>query len=257
MAVFITLILWFDNAQGITSNGVFKAMTIKGWVADPANASLDTSNYLYYPVMALLCRLLDSVGVFAGDPRRQLTVINAFSAAICLCLVYLLVRRITGRRAVAWAAAAFHLSGAFFLNLAIINEDIMPSYTLMFASMALASLWFTQPTWRRVVLVAALFTIAWMFEWRLMFPTLPAMLVALAVGPGRPAARLGRVALFLATMVALAQVAVWLWATCHGLVSLELDGVGDEEVDWPMVFEAGIRRSINALRPAQHQVNIR
>ena len=53
------------------------------------------------------------------------------------------------------------------------------------------------------------------------------------------------------------EVAVWLWATCHGLVSLELDGVGDEEVDWPMVFEAGIRRSINALRPAQHQVNIR
>lgn len=233
MAAFITLILWFDNAQGITGNGVFKALTIKGWVADPVNASLDTSNYLYFPAMALLCRLLDAIGVFAGDPRHQLTVINAFSAAICLCLVYLLVRQITGRRAVAWAATAFHLAGAFFLNLAIINEDIMPSYTLMFASMVLASLWFTQPTWRRVVMVAALFTIAWMFEWRLMFPTLPAMLVALAVGPGRPLTRLRRIAVFLATMIALAQIAVWLWGPQNGnpgpVLSLLWTGKGTTE----------------------------
>jgi len=216
MAVFITLILWFDNAQGITGNGVFKAMTIKGWVADPANSSLDLSNYLYYPAMAVLCRLLDLVGIYSGDPRHQLTLINAFSASICLCIVYLLVRQITGRRSVAWAAVAFHLSSAFFLNLAIINEDIMPSYTLMFASMALASVWFVHPTWWRVALVAALFTIAWMFEWRLMFPTLPAMLLALALGPGRPLARFARIALFLGTTVFIAQVAIWLWGPQNG-----------------------------------------
>ena len=154
MAVFVALILWLDNAQGITSNGVFKALTIKSWVADPANASLETSNYLYYPVMALLCRLLDVVGIYPDDPRHQLTIINAFSAAICLCIVYLLVRQITGRRSIAWAAVTFHLAAAFFLNLAIINEDIMPSYALMLAAMALASVWFVRPTWHRVVLVA-------------------------------------------------------------------------------------------------------
>ena len=49
-------------------------------------------------------------------------------------------------------------------------------------------------------------------------------------------------------------IAGWLWATCHGLVSLELDGVGDELIDWSQVFESGMRRSINALRPAQQQV---
>lgn len=216
VAALVALILWFDNAQGITGNGVFKAVTIKGWVADPANATLDPSNYLYYPVMALLCRLLDVIDVYPGDPRHQLTVINAFSAAACLCIVYLLVRQITGRRSVAWAAVAFHLSGAFFLNLAIINEDIMPSYTLMFASMALASIWFVHPTWQRVVLVAALFTIAWMFEWRLMFPTLPAMVLALALGPGRLPHRLGLIALFLGTIVLLAQIAVWLWGPQNG-----------------------------------------
>jgi len=233
MAVFVWLILWFDNAQGITSNGVFKAVTIKAWVSDPANASLETSNYLYYPIMALFCRLLDVLGVFPGDPRHQLTVINAFSAALCLCIVYLLVRQLTGRRSIAWAAAAFNLSGAFFLNLAIINEDIMPSYTLMFASMALASVWFVRPTAWRVALVSALFTIAWLFEWRLMFPTLPAMLLALAVGPGRPLTRLGRIALFLATMVGLAQVAVWMWGPQNGnpgpVLSLLWTGKGTAE----------------------------
>lgn len=68
------------------------------------------------------------------------------------------MRQLTGRRSIAWAAAAFHLSGAFLLNLAIISEDIMPSYTLMFASMALASLWFVRPTARRVAVVSTLFT---------------------------------------------------------------------------------------------------
>lgn len=52
-----------------------------------------------------------------------------------------------------------------------------------------------------------------------------------------------------------ADIAGWLWATCHGLVSLELDGVGDEEVDWPRVFQNGIRRSLNALRPVSQQAN--
>ncbi|MGQ0585573.1 MAG: hypothetical protein ACT4O6_26835, partial [Reyranella sp.] len=66
-------------------------------------------------------------GAKAVFNRHQLTIINAFSAALCRCIVYLLVRQLTGRRSIAWAAAAFHLSGAFFLNLAIINEDIMPS----------------------------------------------------------------------------------------------------------------------------------
>ena len=216
MTVFVTLFLWLDNAQGITGNGLFKSVTIKGWMADPVNSTLDLSNYLYYPFMAVLCRLLDAIGIHPGDPRHQLPLINAFSAALCLCIVYLLARKITGRRSIAWAVVAFHLAGAFFLNLAIINEDIMPSYTLMFASMALACAWFPEPTVRRVALVATLFTVAWMFEWRLMFPTLPAMLVALALSPGRVVARVGRIVLFLGTMVAVAQIAVWLWGPQNG-----------------------------------------
>lgn len=212
----VALVLWLDNAEALTSNGVFKGVTIKRWMADPANATLDPSNYLYYPFMAVLCRLLDLLGVYPGDPRHQLTIINAFSASLCLVTVYLLVRHVTGSRGVAWAAALFHLASAFFLNLAISNEDIMPSYAMLLASMALASVWFVEPTKGRVAIVATLFTLAWMLEWRLMFPTLPALLLALAIAPGRPVDRLGRIALFLAVMVGLAEVAMLLWGPQNG-----------------------------------------
>lgn len=207
----IALMFWLDNAEGITGNGIFKAVQAKPWISNPAAAPLDPSNYLYFPFVGVFCRLLDLLGVFAGDPRRQLSIVNAFSAALCLCIVYMFVREITRNRVVAWLAVLFHLACAFFLNLAISNEDIMPSYTLLFASMVLACVWFVHPTRMRVCLVAVLFTIAWLFEWRLMFPTLPAMLLALALGPGHAWQRLGRMALFLATMVAFAWIVMSLW----------------------------------------------
>ena len=82
--------------------------------------------------------------------------------------------------------------------LAITNEDIMPSYTVMLAAMALAGVWFARPTTARVLGVAVLFSLGWLFEWRLMFPALPGLLAALWLAPGlageppardRPAAR--------------------------------------------------------------------
>jgi hypothetical protein len=207
----VALVLHIDDPQALTSNGVFKAVTIKRWLAEPANGVLDHSNYLYYPFMAVLCHALDLVSVFPGDPRHQLPLINSLFASLCLCVVYLLVRQITGSRAVAWAAALFHLASAFFLNLAISNEDILPSYTLLLVSMALASVWFVQPTTRRVAIVSIVFTLAWLFEWRLMFPTLPGLLLALVIGPGSVWARLSRVLLFLAVMIGVAEIAMLLW----------------------------------------------
>lgn len=212
----IAFIRWFDNSQAITSNGVFKALTIRSWMADPANATLDASNYLYYPAMALLCRLLDVLGILPGDPRHQLSIINAFFAACSLCIVYRLVLHLTGHRGAAWAASLFHLACAFFLHLAISNEDILPSYTILLGAMALACVWFPAPTWRRVSVVAVTFTLAWMFEWRLMFPTLPGLLLALMIGPGTMMLRLSRALLFLGVMVGLAQVAILLWGPQNG-----------------------------------------
>ena len=39
----------------------------------------------------------------------------------------------------------------------------------------------------------------------------------------------------------------WLWATCHGLVSLEVGAIGTEVLDWRHIFDAGIRTSLAGL----------
>ena len=211
-ALLIAIVLWFDNAQGgLTGNGVFKSLELKPWIDDPANAPLYPANYLFYPLYGALCRLLDTMGIFAGDPRRQMTILNAVSCSLCLGIVYLLIRTVTGDRLVALLAALFHLASSFVMFLAIINEDIMPSYTVLLAAMALGSVWLAQPTGARVVAVSVLFSVAWLMEWRLMFPTLPAMLAALWLCEPRPARRIGWMALFLATMVATAAVVAWIW----------------------------------------------
>lgn len=215
----VALILWFDNAQGgLTGNGVFKALELKPWVDDPSNAVLYPANFLFYPVYGSLCRLLDLLGIYAGDPRRQITILNAASAGLSLCIIYVLARSLTGDRFVALLAAFFHLASSHVMFLAIVNEDIMPSYTVMLGAMALASLWFPIPSAARVATVSTLFSIAWLFEWRLLFPTLPAMLVALWLCEPKLARRLGWIVLFLLTMLAVAGVAAWVSRDHNGAV---------------------------------------
>jgi len=215
----VLVILWFDNAQGnLTGNGVFKTAELRPWIRDPASAPLYPANYLFYPVYGTLCRLLDGLGVFAGDPRRQLTILNAASAALCLCVVWRLALSLSGSRAIALATALFHLACSYVLMLAITNEDIMPSYTVMLAAMALAGVWFAQPTPRRVLGVAVLFSLGWLMEWRLMFPALPGLLAALCLAPGGWASRLRMIALLLGGIVATAAVVAGLWHGHNGAV---------------------------------------
>lgn len=45
-------------------------------------------------------------------------------------------------------------------------------------------------------------------------------------------------------------VAAWLWASCHGLVTLEIFSVGNNQVDWSSVFDRGIRTSVAGLHPS-------
>jgi hypothetical protein len=215
----VGIILWLDNAQALlTGNGVFKAAELKPWISDPASAPLYPSNYLFYPVYGALCRLLDSLDVLTGDPRRQITILNAASAALCLVIVYRLACALSHSRALAASAALFHLACSFVLMLAITNEDIMPSYTVTLAAMALAAVWFARPTPARVLAVAVVFSLGWLGEWRLMFPALPGLLAALWLAPGPPTSRLRAIALLLAGIVATASVAALLGRGHDGAV---------------------------------------
>ncbi|MSP76879.1 MAG: hypothetical protein EXR12_12165, partial [Rhodospirillaceae bacterium] len=52
-------IAWLGNVHIATSNGMYKAIQAEPWIADPFTARLDPSNYLYFPLYGLSCRLLD------------------------------------------------------------------------------------------------------------------------------------------------------------------------------------------------------
>jgi AcrR family transcriptional regulator len=48
------------------------------------------------------------------------------------------------------------------------------------------------------------------------------------------------------------EIAAWLWATCHGLISFELDGVASEFINWESIFDHGLKTAIGGLHPAAH-----
>lgn len=178
------LIGWLQNVHIVTTNGMYKSLQAGPWISDPAHAPLDASNYLYFPLYGRLCALLDWLGILRGQAWKQLAYLNAFFASIGSVLLYAFVHRLSRSALVAAAATVFHLGTGFVLLLSVINEDIMPGYVVVLGSMLLAALWFERPTWRQVAIVGVVFTLGWLIEWRLIFPTLPALLLALAISEG-------------------------------------------------------------------------
>lgn len=45
------------------------------------------------------------------------------------------------------------------------------------------------------------------------------------------------------------EIAAWLWATCHGLVSVETSDVAVPGVSWEAVFDQGARTTLQGLHP--------
>ncbi len=220
LAFLCGLIVWLQNVHIVTSNGMSKAIQAEPWIADPGNARLDPSNYLYFPLYGLLCRLLDMLGVAQGVPWKQFAYLNAFFASLGTVFVYAFVHRLTRSACVASLASLFHLGCGFVLLLSVINEDIMPGYVLVLGAMLLAGLWFGQPTVGRVFLVGALFTLGWLMEWRLLFPTLPALVLALVVAPGRWRDRLLHVGALVLSILAVSGVVQLLWEGHNGALGL-------------------------------------
>jgi len=214
------LIGWLQNVHIITSNGMYKSIQAEPWIADPVHARLDPSNYLYFPLYGLLARLLDALGLLKGVAWKQFAYLNAFWASLGVAAVYGFVYRLSGAPKVAALAAVFHLGCGFVLLLSVINEDIMPGYTLVLVAMLLAGLWFDRPTYRRVIAVAVLFTVGWLIEWRLIFPTLPALVLALLVAPVPLRRRAGLIAVLIVAIVATTGIVQQIWEGHNGAVGL-------------------------------------
>jgi hypothetical protein len=211
LLVLTGLIGWLQNVHIVTTNGMYKSIQVEPWIADPAHAVLDASNYLYFPLYGRLCALLDATGILRGVAWKQLAYLNALWASVGSVLVYAFAHRLTRSAVAAAAATVFHLGTGFVLLLSVISEDIMPGYVVTLASMMLAALWFDRPTVRQVAIVGAVFTLGWLIEWRLIFPTLPAFLLALAISKGSLRERAIRIGTLLATIVATTTIVQLPW----------------------------------------------
>lgn len=214
------LIGWLHNVHIITANGMYKAIQAEPWIADPARARLDPSNYLYFPLYGALSRLLDAVGILRGVPWKQFAYLNAFWASLGVAFVYAFVRQVTASPFAACLAALFHLGCGFVLLLAVINEDIMPGYVAVLAAMLLAGAWFDRPTDIRAGIVGVVFTLGWLVEWRLIFPTLPALVLALAIAPVGWVRKLELIGTLLATIVVTAGLVELAWEGHPGAMGL-------------------------------------
>lgn len=213
-------IVWLQNVHIITTNGMYKSIDVEPWIADPGRAHLDPSNYLYFPLYGRLCALLDVLGISRGHAWKQLAYLNAFWASVGSVLVYAFAFHLFRSALVASAATIFHFGMGFVLLLSVISEDIMPGYVVVLGSMMLAALWFERPTYLRTAVVGMVFTLGWLVEWRLIFPTLPALLLALAVSQCTPWNRLKHIASLIIAIVATAGIVQQLWEGHTGAASL-------------------------------------
>lgn len=216
----VGMIVWLQNVHILTANGMYKSIEAGPWIHDFRHARLDYANYLYFPLYGALCKLLDALGILRGVPWKQFAYLNAVWASLCIVFVYAFVRRVTGSALIATLAALFHLGSGTFLVLAVVNEDIMPAYTVLMAAMLMASLWFDRPTCPRVVLVGVVFTLAWLIEWRLIFPTLSGFLLALAIADIPLRRRAAMIAVLLVSIVAVTGIVQQIWEGHNGALGL-------------------------------------
>ena len=92
--------------------------------------------------------------------------------------------------------------------------------TLVLIAMALAAARFDRPTPAVVMGVSLLFTLGWLLEWRLIFPTLPALFAALALSNTSLKRRCSMAALLLVTMLSVAGLVVLFWEGHNGAMGL-------------------------------------
>lgn len=203
LAVAVALLglqLYLRNANIDTTNGLWKSIDVRRWIDDPSWQRLDFSNILYYPIEALFSCLLERLGVFPGQIWRQMTVLNGLAGGAGAAVVYVFTLRWLRSRAVAALTTVLYVGSGFYLLLSVISEDIMPGAVLVLIASLLACAWFAQPTRSRIAVVAVIFSVAWLWQWALLFPSLPAMLLALFIARGSLTERFLRPAWFVIAM---------------------------------------------------------
>ncbi len=186
------VLVYMDNTNYFTTNGLWKSLSMAPWVEWAPGKKFQTANVLYYPINGLLIRCLPEE-VF-GPIWRRMAFVNSAYGGLALGFLYMLLRGLGFSRAVGLIACLFQLGCAFFLGHGITSEDVMPGVTFLFAAIGLAVFVARRPTYLGIAAVGAVFSIAWLFEWRLQVQHAPAFLAALVALPADFPTRLKRLA---------------------------------------------------------------
>jgi hypothetical protein len=206
-AVLCAFIVYFDNVNRATTNGLWKSFELRPWVDRVPARYTEASNLLYYPAIGWLVRLLPE-GTF-GAVWQRMAFVNAFIGGAVLALTYAMALRLFRSRAAALVAGGAQLAMGFFLLLTTINEDIMPGYGWFVAAVACAVL----P--RRLTAIGLVVTaqgvaLAWLFHSSLQLPAVGAFVLGIAAWAGDLRKAGWRVALFVGALVPL-PIASALW----------------------------------------------
>jgi hypothetical protein len=216
-ALLILFQIYLQNVHITTTNGLWKSVGVRSWISDPGWRRIDFANVLYFPVQALSCCVLEAFGVFPHQIWRQLAILNGLAGGAGAAAVYVFTLRWLGSHTAALFTTVLYAGTGFYLLLSVINEDIMPGAVLVLISTLLACAWFARATAARIACVAILFSLGWLWEWRLIFPALPAMLLALFLAAGSWRQRAGRPLFFLLAMSCMpAGLTMLYWASHHG-----------------------------------------
>lgn len=185
--VYWALIIWVDNTNITTGNGLYKAVDVHGWETF-TKFTVDSGGLLYAISMAAISKLIpDSLVSFYGDvvpgfvTYRKLAFINSLFGAGASVILYNLSFRITLSKMWSLCVAFVHAFSAFILINSIISEDIMPAYFFYLLSFLFVFKGLFDNQKRRLWLTLATFsTLAVMFLHWSLFPI--AALTYLVIG---------------------------------------------------------------------------
>ncbi|MBY0280565.1 MAG: hypothetical protein K2W94_00190 [Alphaproteobacteria bacterium] len=133
VALNLLFVVYFDNTNITTGNGLYKAIDTNGWEKGTRFA-VDNGGLLYAITMGMISKFIpDSLVSFYGEVSsfvayRKLAWINSFFGAAASTVVLTLVYQITKDKMWALGVALVHALSSYILIDCFISEDIIPGY---------------------------------------------------------------------------------------------------------------------------------
>jgi hypothetical protein len=215
LTVYVYLIYWLKNTNLVTTNGLAKLPAVEQWSQFEVG-TINPSNFLYFPLTGLGITLLPE-SLLGGGWVRQ-SVLNACWASVAVGAIFVTCRLMSMSRVAAAAAALAQFGFAFFIALGVTSEDIMGGYALLCVTLC-AGILSSRLAGRRALvgwaLTGVLFAFTFLWEWRLLFPSLPAFGLAIVLLAEPIRKRVLRLAVFSGGILLTVVIAAVSWGTVN------------------------------------------